>query len=80
MKRHCLLDISQEESKFHTASAILGEIQTTDVLYKQKRDSPATSHVTKAQASEPENDENSNEKIVNAEKPTIEQPTSIEEK
>ncbi|KAL6723414.1 hypothetical protein Aduo_018424 [Ancylostoma duodenale] len=64
-----------------------GEILTTDVLYKNKRESPATSHVSKTQATaEPKNEEKekeaptTNEVPVTSEKTTVEQPTSIEEK
>ncbi|RCN41223.1 hypothetical protein ANCCAN_12830, partial [Ancylostoma caninum] len=62
-----------------------GEILTTDVLYKNKRESPATSHVSKTQATaEPKNEEKeapaTNEVPVTSGRTTVEQPTSIEEK
>ncbi|WKY16820.1 hypothetical protein Q1695_001436 [Nippostrongylus brasiliensis] len=62
-----------------------GEIQTTDVIYKHKKDAIATSHGGKPKASPaPSNadkvDGNAAESAEVGTKPTVEQPTSIEEK
>ncbi|KAK6765476.1 hypothetical protein RB195_025406 [Necator americanus] len=63
-----------------------GEIQTTDVIYKHKRESHATSHGVKSRVPGESKNEQKDKDVelpnqeITAEKPTVEQPTSIEEK
>ncbi|KIH68129.1 hypothetical protein ANCDUO_01535 [Ancylostoma duodenale] len=87
LKKENDLRLQQEVTFAYNFFSEIGEILTTDVLYKNKRESPATSHVSKTQATaEPKNEEKekeaptTNEVPVTSEKTTVEQPTSIEEK